>query len=39
MSKYRKSIGDKQSQRLFSATSRVHPRNMRPVSARGGERL
>jgi len=39
MSKYRKPMGAKESQSLFSKTARVHPKNYRPVSSRGGERL
>ena len=39
MSKYRKSMSDGKSRKMFTAGSYVHPRNTRPMSARGGERL
>ena len=39
MSKYRKSMSDNSSQKLFARDSKVHPKNTRPVSARGGGRL
>lgn len=39
MSKYRKSMSDHRSQKLFTRGARIHPKNIRPVSSRGGERL
>jgi len=35
----RKPMNDRESQRLFVRGAKVHPKNLRPVSARGGERL
>lgn len=39
MSKYRKPIGNKRSQKLFSKKARVHPKNMQSRPMRGGIRL
>jgi len=39
MSKYRKSMSNRKSQKLFSSKARVHPKNVTPRPMRGGIRL
>lgn len=39
MSKYRKSMNDRRSQKLFSGTAGVHPKNNMARPMRGGIRL
>ena len=39
MSKYRKTMSNKKSQKLFSRTAAPHPKNVNPRPMRGGIRL
>lgn len=39
MSKYRKKMLDRKSQRLFTRAARVHPKNVQSRPMRGGIRL